>query len=721
MTTIVDPSTMPRPSLNALSDAVGILPSYIDVRGRVCHAEDSTREAILASLGLDVSTEEATERSLQREHERRHCVLSPTRVGLSGEIRSLTIDGEALAAEGLVGGEWHAVVELESGERVGSSGRLPQEVTGNISLPLGGVLPLGYHDVSLRLAGRAGASQRERQRLIVVPRACPDPATRLRGSRGVGILANLYTVRSDRSWGHGDLTDLGELVDWAGDLGVAFVGTNPLHAVTNRPGGIGPYSPVSRLFRNVLYIDVRKVPELDWTPTVREVVGSPAFRAELRQLRASDFIEHERVLAAKTAVLRQLHREFSSRHRDAETRRGRDYRRYVESQGQALDDFATFCALQDELAEDDWRRWPPAYHDADGTAVRSFRRRHVEPVDFHRYLQFEADRQLGRVAARAKRLLPIGLYQDLALGSAPGGCDTWANRERFVHDVSLGAPRDPFAPQGQNWGLPPLDPRRLKEDGYEEWIRLVRAALAHTGALRLDHVMGLFRQYWIPSGFPATDGAYVRFPAADLLGILALESSRAGAIVIGEDLGTVPAEVPGELRRWGILSTRVLYFERDPERGFRPASSYPENAMVAVDTHDLVPLAGFCRGRDIVLRHESGLSTGTDALATRERERSQLVERLVTDGALTSAISNPTEDEICAAAHRFLCKTPSRLVGISLDDLAAETEPVNLPGASPQSYPSWSRRMGLSLRAMRQSPSVRSRLGDLAARPETPA
>jgi 4-alpha-glucanotransferase len=280
----------------------------------------------------------------------------------------------------------------------------------------------------------------------------------------------------------------------------------------------------------------------------------------------------------------------------------------------------------------------------------------------------------------------------------------------------VGAPPDPLAPQGQNWGLPPLNPVALAEQGYDFWTTLVRGALRHAGALRIDHVLGLFRQFWIPEGMGGDQGAYVRFPSEALLGIVALESERAGALVVGEDLGTVPPEVPPALERWRLLSSRVLYFEREGGGAFRPPRAYPAMALATANTHDLATLAGFWRGRDVALRRELGLLASARAERTaqreRERDRRALVERLVAEGIVSpQAAADLDELTLRAAVHAFLRRTPSWLVGLSLDDLVGETEPVNVPGVGPDDFPGWSRRLAVPLETLAADRNVRRALG----------
>lgn len=296
--------------------------------------------------------------------------------------------------------------------------------------------------------------------------------------------------------------------------------------------------------------------------------------------------------------------------------------------------------------------------------------------------------------------MEIGLYQDLAVGSSGTGSDSWAYRELFRDGASVGAPPDPYSDFGQNWGLPPIDPRALRRDRYRYFIQLLRSGFRHAGALRIDHVMGLFRLFWIPDGATGREGAYVRYPAEDLLGILALESRRHDALVVGEDLGVVPDHVPPAMRKWGLLSSRVLYFEREDGGGFQPQSRYPELSLASVNTHDMPTIRGFWSGRDIELRRSLGLidekGSGTGA-TQREVEKTKLLDRMREDAALPLH-DHPSLDmagvpAVKRAVHEFLCASPAALVALSLDDLGDEVEPINVPGVGTDRYPCWSRKM----------------------------
>ena len=661
-------------ALHMLADRLGILPEYVDQTGRETRVTtDETRIAIIAAMGFDASTESRAASALDlldaRELAR---ALAPVRVIVHDSSYVLPSRQAVLTLER--GGEWREGKEL----------------------------PIGYH--TLTVGG-------ENQTLIVVPPKCMSPIR-----RAMGLIANLYAVRSEHNWGVGDITDLATIAEWSGEKGAAFVGVNPLHALRNRGHDISPYSPVSRLYRNPIYLDVTAVPELNECTDARALLDDPDTQATLVSLRSSTHVDYDRAWALKRRALEMLHRTFIIRHRDARSGRGRDYRTYIEQEGATLVNFATFCALEDHFAgrgeRRGWPQWPPEYRHPASSDVIAFRASNENAVDFHRWLQFELDRQIASAATLARESgLGIGIYQDLAIGAAPDSADVWAFGHLFVSGVAVGAPPDGYAPQGQNWGLPPIDPRQMIEDRYAFWIALIRASLRHAGALRIDHVLGLFRQFWIPAGMPGHLGAYVRFPTEDMMGILALESVRHHALIVGEDLGTVPPEVPGVLERWGILSSRVMYFERESDGRFRPASSYPKLSLTTADTHDMATITGFWTARDIELQHMAGLIDSDEhaaaAHAHRDNERRFLVERLVAEGALKSSLAeSPSNAELRGAVHRFLCSTPAALVGLYLEDLVGEREPVNLPGVSADLFRSWTRRLSRPLEMIADDPEV---------------
>jgi 4-alpha-glucanotransferase len=693
--------------LHLLAERAGIVSKYVDQGGEETRpTSDDTRIAILRAMGIDASTPDAAREALERmENHDWQRVLPPARVVRQSEAESLQIEIHAPEeGAGLV--DWSLVVTLEEGEGFERSGMSTPEWNGSISLGVRKPLPPGYHTVRVTL--RASGEERSgEQTLIVVPDAFPTVGELAGRDRVFGLIANLYTVRSAANWGVGDLSDLAGLLEWTASAGGAFVGVNPLHALRNQGWDVSPYSPVSRVFRNPLYLDVMAVPEAGGAGEAR-LLASAKVTEEREALRASERVEYDRVIALKLRVLRELHRAFAAS--AAETERGRSYLAFLQAQGEPLRRFATFEALAARLGGGNWREWAEEYRAPDSRAVREFQRSYAEEVDFHAWLQFELDRQLGEAAERGRRAgLAIGLYQDLAIGTSPSGADIWADPHLFLDGVSIGAPPDDYSASGQNWGLPPVNPRALRDDAYRYWIRLVRASLRHGGALRIDHAMGLFRQFWIPEGMDGADGAYVRFPSGELLGILALEAHRHGAVVVGEDLGTVPPEVPPAMRRWGVHSSRVLYFEREGD-AFREAAAYEPMALATVNTHDMPTLAGFWRGRDIEVKREVGMiesdEEAGEQLRVREKEKRALLQRLAAEGVIEEGTEPASEAELRGAVHEFLCRTPSAMVGLNLDDLVGEVEPVNLPGVSPEKFSSWTRKLSTPIEALATDPGV---------------
>jgi 4-alpha-glucanotransferase len=689
-----------RPVLQKLAEHLGIQSSYLDQTGETLRlTSDATREALLAAMGFDASTEESAAAALQalRVAERRR-LIDPVRVVRQRNRRALSTVRVRMPSIRADSVEWTLTLRTEDGMESRWTGTTHGGRARRLRLELPVVPPLGYHDLTIRLAA-GGRVRTAAQRLIVVPAQCVPPEVRLQGRRGFGITANLYTVRSARNWGVGDFGDLAAIAEWLAHQGGAFVGVNPLHALRNEGYDVSPYSPISRLFRNSIYLRVESIPEMAHDEQARALVASPGFQEALAELRDAGMIDYGRVTALRAPVLESLHRTFVAREVRSNSVRARAYGLFVEREDPQLSQFATFMAIS-EREGPDARQWPPELRDARGPAVARLGRELAERVDYHRWLQFEIDRQLGRASLdAASEGLTLGLYQDLAVGSAPSGADVWANPELFVQGATVGAPPDMYSDEGQNWGLPAINPHVLRATGYDYWIRLLRAGFRHTGALRIDHALGLFRMFWVPLGQSARHGAYVTSFSHELFGILALESARHGALVVGEDLGTVPPEVPKVLERWGVLGSKVQVFERDFFSGrFRPAWEYPRMALATVNTHDLPPLVGWMEGRDIMLRAELGdLADPAQAAAMRDgrlHDRFALVESLIEAGLLPdSARENVTSDALIAAVHSFIRRTPSALVGLSLDDLAHEQAPVNIPGIWQDKYPSWSRRM----------------------------
>lgn len=718
-----DPLPEANEALEKLAAWCGIEAAHFDIWGRLHRVSDATRRALLVSMGVAAGSDAALPGELARFERASWTRMLPpvqvTREAPSAPIAVLLTYPDTGAEQAL---EW--VLRLETGD-IRVQGFQPNnlemveqrsidgEPHTRRRLTLDQPLPLGYHRLAIRRPGIPGDVLAE-MHLIVVPTSCHRPHILQAGGREWGLSAQLYALRSRANWGIGDFGDLVRLIDFCAEQGGGLIGLNPLHALfPARPDEASPYGPSSRSFLNVMYLDVEAVAEFAECAAVRDQVNDDGFRECLRRLRESDRVDHVQVAAVKFAVLEQLYTHFRDQHLATGSERGRAYRSFLAEQGRALQMHALHDALQAHLAATDpgmwgWPVWPAEFRDPESAAVESFRRSHADRVDFHAWLQWLAHQQLNAASRHAQtRGLEIGLMTDLAIGASAVGSDVWVQREVHATAAGIGAPPDDFNPNGQNWGLAPMNPHRLREAGYAPFIDAVRASMREAGALRIDHVMGLQRVYWIPDGASPAEGAYVRYPVEDLLGIIALESVRNRCMVVGEDLGTVPEGFRETVRARGLLSYRLLYFEREADGEFAPPSHHPRESLVMVGTHDLPTLAGFWAGRDLDLRAELGLSGSPSALEvlreTRRRDRERLLAALQREDLASSAVIEAQRDcrvitaACAAAAHAYLARSPAMLMLIQTEDLLAQVDQVNVPATTAAQHPNWQRKLPLEI------------------------
>lgn len=559
-------------------------------------------------------------------------------------------------------------------------------------------LPNGYHRLWLE---KPDGQPLGTTRLIVAPERCYEPPAIRAGDRLWGVAIQLYTLRSARNWGIGDFTDLAGFARAAATLGADVVGLNPLHALFPAdPALCAPYSPSSRYFLNVLYIDPEAVPEFRASVEAQRLVSMPEFQARLEALRAEPFVDYPGVAACKLEVLRLLHGEFTAQ---ASQARRLEFSRFLKKHGKLLERYSLFHALHDHFAatgvRGGWSAWPVAYRDPDGAAAQAFSDAEPAAVEFHGWLQWVAASQLAAAERSARDAgLRVGLYRDLAVGPNGDGAETWTAPDLYTAGATVGAPPDPLALQGQDWGIPPLDPDALRERAYSPFIRLLRANMGSDGALRIDHVMMLMRLWWIPRGAPSSAGGYVHYRLDELMAIVALESERRRCLVIGEDLGTVPPEVRAAMTARGLYSYRVLYFEREADGRFRAPTDYPREALVTLGTHDLPTLASFWAGTDIDLRERLGLYPEPDQPRQQRVERGEARRALL--AALRAAGAGPEETGGDGAAdappagpvHRFLARARSAVLMLQPEDWLGIETPVNVPGTHEQ-YPNWARKL----------------------------
>jgi len=680
-----------------LSALAGIAPTYRDAWGDIRDVAIDTRRALLAGMGFAVDTAAATDASIQAFEDdpwRRRlppCVLARENdetprceLVIDGSVRERpvrwTIDTEA-------GQTLHGVLQADTLEFAAT--RVVDGVDRcRFYLPLPPGLPAGYH----RLAVQAGDDKDEHATcLIIAPTRAHVPAALEREAGLWGLAIQLYGLRSSENQGIGDFGDLLRLAEGAGRQGAAAIALNPLHTLfPGNPEHISPYDPSSREFLNSAYI---RIPDTD---------------VDAAALRDTAMLDYAAVLPAK---LRALENDFCDH-----GRRDPGFQRFLQQAGPALRDLAVFQALSENLGtETPWRDWPENLRDPASPSVAEFKRQNSDRVEFYIYLQWLADRQLGTAAGACEEAaMPIGLCRDLAVGSNRWGAETWRYQGLFATDVSIGAPPDLFNQSGQNWGMPPVNPLRLREQAYRPFITLLRANMRHAGALRVDHILGWMRAYWVPEGSAADRGGYVANPVEDMLAIAALESRRHQCAIIGEDLGTIPEGLRKKLDSTAILSTRVLYFERSDEHGFNEPREYPRLAAASISTHDLPTLAGFFCGHDITVRTQLDLfpspARRRRALRERARERRQLVhalqrEGLLPEGRLHGAWLRRNTLDVALAAYRYLARSNAGLVLAYFEDILGLVEQVNLPGTVTE-HPNWQRTLPLELDALLDDPRI---------------
>ncbi|HLH87695.1 MAG TPA: 4-alpha-glucanotransferase [Xanthobacteraceae bacterium] len=500
------------------------------------------------------------------------------------------------------------------------------------------------------------------------------------------IAAQLYAVRSQHNWGHGDFTDLLKLVELAGELGAAGVGINPLHALfddmSQQPS---PYSPNSRLFLNPLYIDLDAVPEFATVRTADLV-------AEAERLRHTALIDHAGVAALKQRCLRAAHGAFR---RDAAPERRAAFEEFRRSHP-ALARFAAFEVLRRRYPQP-WWDWPAEWRDADDAMLARLRAEANEDIECVEYMQWLADDQLMRCRDHARALgLAIGLYLDVAVGVLPAGFDAWHAREEIARTLAVGAPPDVLNTLGQNWGIAGFSGIGLQASGFRAFRAMLRAAMRYAGAIRIDHVLGLKRIYVIPQGMRPDQGAYLRMPFAQLLDVVAQESTASRCIVIGEDLGTVPAGFRDDMARHGIWSYQVMIFERDEHGAFLPPSHYAERALVTFSTHDLPTFAGWRSQHDLALRAALKIPAGES-----EKERAAAIR------ALRVALRTQGLDGLdYASIVRFLAASPAKLLSVALEDALGEREQVNVPGTVDE-HPNWRRKLSREIEGLPADAALR--------------
>ncbi len=662
---------MKESSLDKAARAAGISLHFTDVNGEIQSISDETKRALLAVM--------------DNADRGKKSPLPPVVVFSGRTKRQLTPRGC---------GAYHWQLRSENGKVF--EGEVQGEALFTLPSPLG----QGYHHLTLS-QGR----QQWHMRIIVTPRRCYLPPALRAGEKRWGALVQLYTLRSATNWGIGDFGDLQQMLEQLAAQGGDFVGLNPLHALyPASPDFASPYSPSSRRWLNIIYIDVAQVVDFQQSAAAQRWWKSAKTQRAVTKARDEEWVDYDAVMALKLTALRHAWAQFQPRDKDDEDKCA--FAAFVQEGGDSLYYQAAYDGLQAERRAENaqhwgWPAWPEDWRNSQLPEVQRWCEQHEDEIAFWQWLQYLAQQQFSRCWQISQtRGMSVGLYRDLAVGVAEGSAETWHDPELYRLHASVGAPPDRLGPLGQYWGLPPMDPHVMQARGYQPFIDMLRANMRDCGALRIDHVMSLLRLWWVPAGETADKGAYVAYPVEDLLGILALESQRQRCMVIGEDLGTVPKEIVSLLRNSGIFSWKVLWFEQQHGGKYRTPDEYPRQSIASASTHDLPTLSGFWEAGDLLLGEKIGLYPG-DAVQPLHQQRAAQKQALLNvlhqAGSLPASTPRqadklPMSPRLNQAIHRFLANTHSALLGLQPEDWLGMTTPVNVPGTVDQ-YPNWRRKL----------------------------
>ncbi|MDO5081420.1 4-alpha-glucanotransferase [Buchananella hordeovulneris] len=663
-------------ALRGLAYECGVATEFWDYSGNHRMVSSAALVAVLGALGVDATSDEAVAKARwERDIAPWRLTLPPSVVMRAGYNYELAVHvphgaGVTLRVELEDGGVRHAP-QLD---RYVPPRHVDGQLVGRATFELAPDLPLGWHEIVATVEGADVA----RAVLAVTPFRMELPA-----GRSWGLMSQMYSVRGEESWGVGDYVDLADFASFVGEEGADFVLINPMHACQPvAPLTPSPYLPVSRQFLSHLYIRPDRITEyalLSGRQRRRVDSLALAMRARNRDAAALD-----RDLAW-TAKLEALSIIFAA---GRSAGRQREFARFRRRGGQPLEDWGLWCALVEarKSAED----WPTELANIEAPGISAARVEHADRIEFFIWLQWIATQQLQQAQQVAKDAgMRLGLMADLAVGVHANGADVWTMPDAFAKGIGVGAPPDMYNQLGQNWNQPPWHPGELARTGYQPLRDMARTVLANAGALRVDHIIGLFRLWWIPEGLGAAEGTYVRYDHEAMLGVLLLEAHRAGAIVIGEDLGTVEPWVRDYLADRGVLGTSIMWFEKDEYGQFLAPERYRHLALSTVNTHDLPPTPGYLAGEHVELRHRLGLLENTLEEARQEARTEQefMVETLIRRGLLSPA-ANHSEQDIIEAMHRYVAATPSQLIGVALVDGVGEKRTQNQPGTDNE-YPNW--------------------------------
>lgn len=705
-----------------LAQQVGFHSSYYNAFGDHVHASEEAYNALLKAMGYNLENDESIKAHIQSLQESSwHNMLPNVHIAkLEDKNHTLTVSLPANESTSL---RWQITTELGeelTGECLISELQQPTQNAANTIasieykkyfLPLP-TIAQGYHQLTVFSGNTSDSCP-----LIFAPKTCYQP-TEAANYKMWGYATQLYSLTSDENWGIGDFGDLLTLIKATAKQGVSALGVNPLHPLyQNNPEHCSPYSPSSRCLLNPIYIDINQIAYAQQCAAFAEMKQSKTFIEQLNAVKSHKLIDYSGVVALKFAALELLFTDFIERNNSDEQQA---FNHFKLKNGDLLTNHCTFEALYEFFRAENpnaysWQNWPEAYQNPNSYEVKAFQKQYANRINYFAYLQWLADQQLANVQNSAKQAgMAVGLYLDLAVGCSGSGVDTWSAPELYVNGAAVGAPPDMMNTLGQNWGLTPINPVALQQQGYSALVNALRCNMQYAGALRIDHILGLLRQYWVAPGMKANEGIYINYPIDDIFRIIALESRRNQCIVIGEDLGTVPEGFGDIMQASGLLSYKVLYFENWASGLFKRPEEYPELAMVTVSTHDLPTLTGWWTGRDLAWRQNLNLypneQMGEEERQGRIQQRKNLLLALedrdcIDEDNMPSVEPPVMSNALNIAAQLFLAKTASRMQLIPLEDALMLTEQVNVPGTVDE-HPNWRRKINIPINKFTQQESV---------------
>ncbi|HEY5714816.1 MAG TPA: 4-alpha-glucanotransferase [Psychromonas sp.] len=720
-------------ALNMFMELKGIDPNFVDAWGNPAKVSEENIRNLIKKMGYDADSDQSlSEYYLEQENLHWLSLLPPVSVFQKNKTYTLDV---CLPIDFVTDNLLYKIITEDKKEitLTLSAINYPLLATKEISdvefqfyqISLALDLPFGYHSLSLYEQGNDEALAT--MSLIITPQSCYTPEAILQGKKNWGTSVQLYCVKSDSNWGIGDFSDLKTLLKNSAENGGDFIGLNPIHALSpSQPKNASPYSPSSRKWLNILYTDLDVVDELARNKSLQSKIASEAFQKQLTLLRDAEWVDYEKVTALKLEVLRALFATLNDGSPES-MKRLAALKHYVEQKGESLQQHAAYDALQFKfLAEDPdswgWPVWPEAFQSYQSDASQAWIKDNQQEVLFWCYAQWIAELQLEEADQLAKSLgMTLGIYRDLAVGAALSSSDIWANRSLYCEHISVGAPPDVLGPQGQSWGLPPISPAQLQKTAYQPFIDLLRSNMRHCGALRIDHVLGLLRLWWVPDNATAVKGAYIYYPVHDMLNLLALESVRNQCLVIGEDLGTIPEGIDVLLEDAGVYSYKVFFYERAADGGFIAPQHYAKQAMATLCTHDMPTIKGYWDCEDLHLGRKLGLYPDLKIfhrlLADRLVCKQQILDSLHGLGSLPSDFSRDAKHvemnkTLNFALQIHLAKGSSALLSLQLEDFLEMDKPVNVPGTSDE-YRNWQRKLSKNIDQIFTDQDIKTLLGNL--------